>query len=279
MLKIERNPSYLSPSSLMQAESMPNTFYLLRLIADPIKREPQQLAAAVGSAFDYYIKMKLMEDKFQYKKVLLPDIKTGIETNINEAFIAGKIAYRAYLDSCFNIANYADVELHLDGLFNGVPIIGKLDAIVIVSGSSKAIPFDWKVTGYTAKTTMSPKPGYYRLWEGIRPKPAHKIFTDDISFEVIDKKWATQLCTYGWLMDYPIGIPFSVRVDALIWKDKKIRCIAQYRGWITEAFQQQVIIRYKNLWNSLEDGSFIKNLASSKDEDLVWITSKSETWW
>ncbi len=280
MVKIERLPSYLSPSSLMAAEKMPNTFFLSRLISDPLIREPQSLAASVGSSFDYCIKMKLMEEKFKHKKVLLPEIKRGIETNIDESFRAGKRAYKSYIESAYNEKEYANVELHLNGLLEGVPLFGKLDATCYdLKGDNSIIPLDWKVTGYTSKSTTSPPPGYFRLWEGICPKPKHKLYDPEMPIETINESWATQLCTYGWLMNKPFGKPFYARVDVLVWKNGNIRCITQYRGVITESFQNIVVHRYKRLWNLLNTGEFVNLLASRTDEELIWIASKQETWY
>ena len=281
MVKIERLPSYLSPSALMAADKMPNTFFLSRLIADPLVKEPQSLAAAVGSAFDYYIKMKLIEEKFKHKKVLLPEIKKGIETNIEESFRAGKRAFKSYIESAYNEKEFTNVELHISGLLEGgVPLFGKLDATCYdLRGDNNTIPFDWKVTGYTAESSISPPPGYFRLWEGIRPKPKHILYDPEMPFETINESWATQLCTYGWLMDKPFGIPFHARVDILVWKNGGIRCITQYRGVLTESFQNIVSYRYKRLWNLLNTGEFINLLASKTDEDLIWIAAKQETWY
>jgi len=132
--------------------------------------------------------------------------------------------------------------------------------------------------GYTSKTTTSPPPLYYRLWEGIRPRPAHKKYRDGISFEQINDKWAVQGCTYGWLMDFPIGKEFPFRVDVIIFKNKLIRCIAQYCGWITKDFQFRLLQRYRNIWKEINDGTFLNRLASTTDENLIWIASLDEAW-
>jgi len=286
MVKIERLPSYLSPSALMMAEKMPNTFFLTRLINDPIERDEQNLAAAVGSAFDYYIKMLLIEKKFPHKEKYLEELKKGIETNVTEAHTAGKKAFQIYAN-IYNPNEFNNVELQLHGSLdvgnknNAIPIFGKLDATVIdiKRDPNKVLPFDWKVTGYTSKEGTSPCPGYYRLWEGIRPKAMHTNYYEDIPIETINENWATQLCTYGWLMDYKIGTPFYVRVDQLIWKNNTIRCIAQYRALVTPSFQDQVYYRYKRIWNLINSGEFIKLLASDDDENLIWISAQKENWW
>ena len=277
MLHIERRPSFLSPSALLMAENMPNTFYLTRLVADPIPRQPQALSAAVGSAFDYFIKVLLINEKFPNKKELLPDLRNGIETNLEEAFRAGQTAFNAYTN-IFNIDDFTDTELHLSKVIEGIPLTGKIDALSDYGGGI-IIPFDWKVMGYTATVTTSPPPLYYRLWEGIRPRPCHKDYIDGISFESIDTNWATQLCTYGWLIGIPIYKEFPARIDALIFKNRTIRCIAQYCGWITKSFQYSVMQRYRNIWTEVNDSSYLKRLVSTKSIDLVWIAAKNEIWY
>jgi len=272
---------------------MPNTFYLTRLINDRMDREPQGVAAAVGSSFDYYMKMALVESKFPHKADILPKLKSGIETNKVEADRMGKKAYRLYTENAFDENEYHDIELRLNGSYEGIPITGYLDAtshiITIddyaeefhsnISYGDNIIPMDWKTMGYSSKTPISPPPGYFKLVEGFIRKPAHDLFEPDIPFEYIDAKWATQLCTYGWLMDYPVGKPFHVRLDAIIWKNNTIRCIARYYGLITEKFQEYTMKRYTRLWNSLLDGSFIQLLGSKDDENLIWLESKTETWY
>lgn len=277
MLKIERTPSYLSPSSLMMAENMPNTFYLTRLVLDPMLGVPQPLNAAVGSAFDYYIKVKLVEDRFPHKAAYLPEIKKGIETNIDEAFSAGKKAFNSYIERAYNKDEYADIEIHNNGSFEEVPITGKLDAKILDQETNLTIPFDWKMSGYTSKTGISPEQGYYRLWDGLRPKAAHKIYSTNILMNHINERWAFQTCTYGWLLGLPMYKPFPTRIDQICWRNGTVRT-ALYRGWITEEYQREVIMRYKKVWNSLLDGSYINNLASSRDPDLVWIAAKNESW-
>ena len=284
MIKVERLPSYLSPSALMNYESMINTFYLTRLISEPMEREPQGMAAASGSAFDCLVKLKMIEDKFSHKKKHIPELKNSVEipgdANKEEAFRAGETALKAYTNcGAFNINEFHDIELQLNGSLEGVPIFGKLDSSVydLRGDKIKIIPHDWKVQGYTSKSNVSPKKGYYRLWEGIRPKPAHNLYHPEIPFELIDPKWATQVCTYGWLLGYKVGEPFYARIDALLWGSTKIRVIAQYRGLISKEFQLDLIHRYKELWRKINDGSILNELASDI-EDLVWIASKQERW-
>jgi len=283
MLKIEKYIQYLSPSALITAENMPNMFYLNRLIYNKLPKEPQALNAAVGSAFDYYIKSNLMLSKFQDKKHILPNLKKGIETNQDEAFTAGKIALNAYTN-VIDLDKFTNVELHIIRPIEGIPIMGKADAstndpLDTDTDNINEYPFDWKVMGYTSTTSISPPPKYFRLWENSRPRAAHPRYVKDISILEINNYWATQLTTYGWLLGIPIGKPFPVFIDAIIFHNKFVKSIAQYRGIATSKYQEILVLRYKQVWNSIIDGSFIQRLASTKDEDLVWLAAKEEKWY
>lgn len=287
MLKIESLPSFLSPSSLIAAERMPNKFYLSRLIKDKVEREQQFLAAAVGSAFDYYIKLKLME-KFPDKRKYLEELKKGIETNITEAFRWGKNAYDIYTMLAFDENEIHDIEIHnnicIEHRGVKIPLYGKLDASAYYKlkqlNMTIIIPFDWKLSGYTSIDTISPHPGYYWSCEnGLMLKGKHKNYHEKMSFENINKDWAVQLCTYGWLLGIKPGTPFPARVDMLCFGRQNKLTIVKYCGWITTDFQERVALRYHNIWVSIMSGDFINRLVSKTDDNLVWLKSKDETWW
>lgn len=286
-LEIENYPSYLSPSALVVAEKQPNTFYLSRLVKDRMQREPQNVAAAVGSAFDYYIKMKLFNDKFPEKAHMLNDLKEGIETHIDEAFTWGKKAYDVYTKLAFKIEEFSGVEkrLSITLCIKGVnvPLTGYLDATAYYSLTPEFIidiPFDWKMSGYMSKDAMSPHPGYF--WSAINGfmlKGSHKDYTKNISIENIYEPWATQLTTYGWLMGIKPLTEFPVRVDMICFGVGKKMTIAKYCGWATKSFQMKLLERYHKVWTSIMDGSFLNRLASQTDEDLVYMKSTQESWW
>jgi hypothetical protein len=282
MLKIEKIPQFLSPTALITAENMPNTFYLNRLIDDRMPKEPQILAAAVGSAFDYLVKSELILTRFSGKKHLLNELRGGIETNQDEAFTAGKIALNAYT-RVIDMDIFHDIEIHKQIEIDGIPITGKLDASIsnpqiLLNKLPFSFPFDWKVMGYTSISKVSPPPFYKRIWKGIRPLPCHKEYHKDIPFDSINDKWALQLCTYGWMLGIPIFTEFPAYIDVILFHNKIIQSIAIYSGIVTKKYQELTLSRYKNLWNSIMNGSFIKRLASSYHEDLVWIASKEEEW-
>ena len=108
---------------------------------------------------------------------------------------------------------------------------------------------------------------------------SHKLYEEDMPFDQIDPMWATQLCTYGWLLGIPQGTPFPARIDMLCWdaKNTNVRT-AKYRGIITEQFQEVVAQRYATIWNEIISGSFVLRLDSQYDIDFVWSAAKDERW-
>jgi hypothetical protein len=276
MLKIEKMPSYLSPSAISKAMKEPNTFYLTRLIEDKLPREPQGLPAAVGSAFDYFVKIYIAEQKFPDKIEFCKGLETGIESNVTEALNAGKRLLKVYSAVC-NLEEIVDVEVHgsksIEYRGKSIPFFGKLDATSFYR--EKVIPFDWKVSGYSSP--QSPKQGFYRQWKGGLPKGAHAKYREDLPFEEIDPDWAFQLCIYGWLLGYPVGTPFYARIDQLTIRNADIT-LSQFRGVITEQFQTIAWDRAWMVWEAITSGRFIKMLASSRDVNLVYMASLDESW-
>jgi len=287
-LKIHNMPKYLSPSALMTAEGLPNTFYMTRLCESQyrVPREEQSLAAGVGSAFDYLVKMWLAEngsDACRKKLELVKGLKGQVEcgkksedlSEYKEAWEAGKKTLEAYMLSClpYNKKGFTGLEKNIRKTIEGVPMYGMMDA------EFKGAPFDWKVSGYTSKTGVSPKPRYFRLWDGLSIKGAHKKYVDDIPFNEIDEKWAIQVCTYGWLNGVKVGTEFDAYIDMLCWGKGQSRVrIAQYKGKITADFQEKVIYKYKRLWKSLQDGSFVELLAHDSLIELVALEAQNENW-
>jgi hypothetical protein len=244
-----------------------------------LPREVQSLAAGVGSAFDFLVKTELVE-KFHEKKGLVKKLFGQVDKenkDFHEAWEGGRKSMANYKSSgvfAFMKNGFTDVEKNIYGSVRGVPLYGMLDA------EYKGVPFDWKVSGYTSKSGVSPKPRFYRIWDNGMPKPAHKKYEGaDMPWEDIDEKWATQLCTYGWLIGKKIGEPFEAYIDMLCWgKERQKMRVAQYRGLITEEFQIEVRNKYVQIWKEINDGSFVQRLASDKIYALIESEAINENW-
>lgn len=277
MLKINKMPSYLSPSALNQAEKMPNFFYLTRLFDPPMKKDIQPIPAAIGTVFDIEIKKQLIADKLPNRRDKLNDIKNSLERDTSEIRKKGKDIFNEYLNLAYKPDEYIDVEMQNFKKVKDIPIFGKLDASVSDPYTKKEIPLDWKVTGSNSKSGASPKPAYYEVMEGYKKQPFHKKYYEGIKIEEIDEMWALQGCTYGWLLGYEFGQEFNVRFDQIACRPKGKK-IAKYIGLVSSSFQKRSLDRYKKLWTSINDGSFINNLASKTDLGLVILNSLDETW-
>lgn len=287
MIQIEKYPSFLSPSSLNMAEKSPNKFYINRLSGINIIKEEQTLAAAIGSAFDYLIKEKIIKDKNLYKKEpSLNEMKKSVESNHSQAWEIGETIYKKYLSEVYDILLFEDVEItenfQLDLNFIGInyfiPLYIKMDATKKLNYFKQPTAHDWKVSGYTSESGISPKPGYIRIWDNGRLKSCHDKFTNSISIEDVDEQWGTQLCTYGWKL-HGFGKDFPVSVDMLCFNDRNECRIAQYEAWVPIKFQQRVAYKYALLWSSILDGSFLNKLVSKRDINLIFIESLNESWW
>lgn len=281
MLQINKIPSYLSPSAVTKAIKMPNSFYLSRLSGLDVPRESQALPAAVGSAFDYLLKVHMANTKFQNKKHIVDKMMEEVEDHQSEAILAGRRLLNTYLTSAYDVKEFADIEVHNSHIVEyrdkKIPMFGKLDATSHGSGSfeGSVIPFDWKVSGYCSD--QSPKQGFFRSWKDGRPKVRHDLYREDMPFESIDVDWAFQLCVYGWLIGYKVGEPFQVRIDQLSYRQGNIT-VTQYRGVISEEFQILTFNRAYQIWEAINSGSYVRLLASTKDANLVWLASLRESW-
>ena len=286
-LKVERIPQYLSPSSLSQAINEPNTFWLRRLQWFPFDKDPQGMAAAVGSAFDIQVKQKLWNDGIDSSKRTSyeDDLNNSIEVEENRkpAMAIGKEIMRNYKIHAYGQSNIKQVELWKHFTFHGVPFFGKLDATCIDKYTKEEIPFDWKCSGYnpSAKSLIGCKPGYYCMYQGHEIKGAHKNYKKDMPFEEVDYKWAVQCCIYGWSLGLSPNLdkPFPVRIDMQTKTKSKGERTTSYRGIITPALQKAVITQAQSVWKDIKNNTFQRRIASSYCNNLNWIASLRESWY
>ena len=284
-LKVEKTPMYLSPSALMQFMNQINTFYMTRLINEPVPRDPQGKAAACGSAFDYLIKCVLWKDGIGLDKEHLKDsLLKGIEDLEfrDEALTIGNSIIYEYKKSAYGMTEFKDVELWGKFTFNDIPMYVKLDGTYYDEALKVIAPFDWKCSGFNPdnKNGMSPKPGYYIQFDDRKIKGAHAKYVHDMPFEIIDYKWAIQMCTYGWFLGLSpkLADSFPVRIDmCTITKTRKIK-ISSYRGLITPEFQNKVFDHYQDAWTALLSGEVIERLESQYDINHVYNAASIESW-
>ena len=293
-LTSDKKPTYLSPSSLMNFYTQPWTFYLNKMRSDKLyPREPQGFAAGVGTAFDIKAKEYLLATGQVNSTIGIGEIKKSLdEYHFKKCMDEGEKIMNLYKTSrAIKKHDWRLVELHKRVPIEGVPILGQLDAVVWDKDFGGNVPLDFKVSGANSKTGVSPKKGYFRIFDGKEWKPQHKIYHPDIAVEEIDKKWGIQFCTYGWLLGIPVGKPFPVYFDHPVYNGKdKILKIAQYKAMVTEEFQSEVLEMYQTAWREINDGSFLERLNDEmpvnnsmfrSEEDLldvVLINALNENW-
>lgn len=294
-----RRPEYLSPSALKCFEDDPVEYY--RRYLSPVKapKIPQTYPMSVGSAFDAYVKAYLHEKvygknhpdagKYSIDALLRAQVEPQ---NLDWAQSAGSYVFEAYKTSGaladlmlelksavddprfeFEVRGVIGGEREISGKKMGVPLLGKPDLRFVHSKGAHVIT-DWKVNGFCGKGNTSPMPGYIQCRDDAGYKTgAHKdafiqewkgVYINTGAYlETYNTEWATQLCTYGWLLGEPIGHEFVVGVDQIVANGTKRSAsghphlrIANHRIRISEKFQYEVIARFQNLWGILTDEPF-----------------------
>jgi hypothetical protein len=307
-------PKYLSPSSLKTAMKQPYTFYLTRLVDDPIAREPQSLPGAMGSAFDVFVKLMLVVKgrvdlkpyqlqtrlidscydptmRAEYAEMDLPTMfyKMSVEEQHRKAVKddASALMVNYCKSSLFLDLAFHDIEIHRYFSVLGdnniiVPIFMKGDASVTVMTTKdnyEVVPLDWKVTGYGSKTGASPTAGYKRIWSienGL--EGPHPDYTPDRSMALVDESWADQLCVYGWGMGRPIGLPFRAIIHQLVFRPSGWR-IAEFDSWVTTETQLRLRDKFTVLWSDLQSGRFHSRVAAfGSDRCFAEWYASTESW-
>lgn len=299
---------YMSPSSLMQFEGQPYTFYTQRLLKIK-ERDPQGLAAGMGSSFDAQIKVMLCNMRNIDLGLIHQRVKDSCYNEEERKAIEGMSAKDCmyhlsvephnrelvrmdgmqlamqYMQSntCIN-TNFVDFERHVwfDLWYSGVkiPLFMKLDAVVSdLSGQTQGVPLDWKVTGYGSANGASPAQGYENI-ESLDTYAFgghHDAYYTNIPMDLIDVKWASQLATYGWGIGWEIGKPFTSVIHCLCWRKTGWR-VARFYGIITSEFQHRLASRYVMAWKAIHSGAFVRGLAA-KDPDVACMLARAESWY
>lgn len=246
-----REPKYLSPTSLRLWEKDREEFYKNYLSDNRPEWDLQSAPAAVGSAFDAFVKCALHADLFGNDGNGVYDLRTLFESQVNNeelrtwAWEAGKYAFDCYwICGCYSellrelekSEEDPRFEFTLVGDVAGVPVKGKPD---LWYKRGVQVVYDWKVQGYCSKHAQSPKK-YYKscrdCWGSGRAKPTrgggdpkpHKGYKEidyhghkigEHFMEEVDAGWADQIAIYSWLLGVEPGDDITVTgIDQLCCK-------------------------------------------------------------
>lgn len=175
-----RKPRALSPSAFMLWEKEPEEYIIRHLVDNRPPRQPQALAASVGSAFDSWVKSCLYADLFgpnhnpDYSFDALFESSVE-EHNRDEARLMGLHCFDNYVET----GSYDELrdlmkDAKEDPTFettevceiDGVKLTGKPDARFVNKDGVHVI-LDWKVKGYCSKYGASPSKGYAICRDGF----------------------------------------------------------------------------------------------------------------
>lgn len=230
-------------------------------------RGVQLKVMSVGSAFDSYVKAKLLHggDNEARAAYFEKQFTTSVEPqNRDWARNAGADCFIKYLDSgafdCLNRELYGKVVrceerqiVEVDGVhLNCV-------ADLFVEGD---IVHDWKVNGYLS--TGKPGKGYKRMWkDGVDKSKEEHDESWCTGRHKVDSSWYIQLETYALIHNAK-----EIWLDQLIFPGPRI---AQYR-WHVDC-ELGVIQQYRELqdrWKQFrETGQFLKDMDRQKALDAA----------
>ena len=277
-----RKPQYMSPTSLRVFESAPEEYYLNYLADARPPRMAQTQPMSVGSAFDAYVKSYLHENLFG---VVEPEyeLKTIFESQVEPqnrtwAWEAGANCFKQYkeMGALANLMLELSFALH-DPRFeftvesnvshstrkDDVPILGKPDIYFFTEAGH--VILDWKVNGYCSKA--SPKQGYVRILpsgkmhKSCQPQRMGGIDVNIACYlEAIDRGWADQLTSYGWVLGEDVGNKIIIGIDQLACDSSKIR-VASHRGRVSADYQIQLFQRYADAWAVINSNHFFREMS------------------
>lgn len=269
-----RAPSYLSPSALRQFEDSPIRFYLDR--CGPLETKPPQedqgYPAAVGIAFDAFVKRAIAEAK----GLVCPALETMLANVVTERERALETARQLLTDyaACGALGLFLEEgPSFLDRDFMGtipdpvdpIPLRGILDAGV--PGGAH----DWKTKSANRPGEESPSPGYeiFIGFDGSRKGP-HKRHGEP--FEDVSPAWAAQIVTYSWLLG--VNGPIKASIDEVIVG----KGVARFRGIVSVEFQQRLKDRYRAAWSAIQEERVVPEKLASCGLEYV-RTVKEASWW
>ena len=239
-------------------------FYIRYLADHAAPRLPQEQPAAVGSAFDAYVKAQL--NWHLYGRAMSPQFE-----------------FPAIFESQVEPPRF---EFKVDGLIQGVPFTGKPDCRFVLDLGQGRIPciYDWKVRGYCSKYGASPSKGYAVCLDGFVGKASRSQGKEHAMYKAMDfrgltinsgymefcnDEYADQLCLYGWLLGERIGDENTVLgIEELCAKPGNPPTLryARHRGRVKADYQRKLAERVTTCWQAITSGHVFSSL-SREDSD------------
>lgn len=285
-----RIPTYLSPSGLGIFEQNTREYYKRYLTPVKIPRFPQTKPMSVGSAFDAYVKVHIVDilipenppEGFTVEKLLEKQVEPH---NLEWAREHGKKVFDFYCESgaladlmedLFKSAIVPRFEFEINAEIEGVPIFGYPDCFYLIELMKSIL--DWKVTGYCSKNGAKPKPHWIKCRPvGAAKTDRHKkanvidykgveINIGCTGLEETDKVWATQQCLYAWGLGAEIGSKFLCTLEQLCYQPAGPK-VYTYRAPIGKEFQFALVERLKTAWKIINSGHIFRDFSEKESHD------------
>ncbi len=294
-----RIPEYLSYSGLSLWEKNPDEFYLAHLSKNRPPRIPQEKPAAVGSAFDAYVKAALYRDvirgsdpKYTFEALFEAQVESQ---NHDWARAEGKYVFDCYCYTGFygELAASMEVasepprfEFTVKAVINGVPFLGKPDARWVTGGKIPVV-HDWKCNGFCSKYPTSPHKSFMYCRDGyasVKPSKSHNtehkeflayqhgdLTINTTYLEAANTAWADQLSLYSWALGEKIGdenVVLSVHqiVAKPVLEHRPQLRVASYRARVKAAYQQELAARLKKCWEAINSGHIFPTLTREESD-------------
>ena len=274
-------------------------FYLKYLADDRPPRMKQTRPMSVGSAFDAYVKSYIVEKLFgkgvkpeyEIETILTKQVEAH---NLEWAREAGKYTFDCYkvsgaLADLMIELELADAEprfeFRVDRVIGDIPLMGFPD-IWFVTKDGLHVLIDWKVNGYCAKRSVSPKKGYIMCMDGWKDgkhsrghRTAHKdaqvmrvrgmMINLAVNLEDVDKTWADQTTLYAWLMGEDIGGDFITGIDQIVCKPGDSRPsirVARHRARVSKGYQQELWQKIVTVWDTIQSGHIFDDMTREESD-------------
>ena len=265
---------YFSPTSFMEWQHCKAKFVDKRLMGRVKIESEQGKPAAMGCAFDCFIKRWLAK---KLGIINRPDLEMEAlsaqitrQEDREEIIEAGRNLAIKYVELSLgdNLlrGGLCDLEtdiFHLMQAPEGCPevrLFGKLDAALKTDSGSEygvdtsgiIIPHDWKVRGYGSVHGYSPTPGYsfYLTWNG-KTKAAHN--KNICPIHELHERWAIQLTIYAWMLNnvyYPTR-DLPVAIDEITYGNNSI-VFSQIRTFTSIEYQLNLFNQIQEAWKEVQ---------------------------
>lgn len=274
----------LSPTALNWFEKDIDKFILYYVLG--AKREPQNRAMAMGSAFDARVKGEMEHDLLgipnRWEKLFEDQVDAplrafclGRSLEVLEAYKRTG-AYAAALRDLSGFQGTPRFEFDSAGILeiNGlkIPIYGKPDGFVELLEC--LLVLDWKLNGFMSQA--SPAKGYISLRsEDGHNAGSHKdvMGVQRYGLKVclgdhLREDWKTQLCMYQWMIHPEPHKPWVASIEQLAYRNGSLR-VATHRTIINQDFADALAQRVYKAWYAVVNEHYYADLSKEESDEAV----------